>query len=58
VSKDDTVSIVMPIKPVGERFNKRAQKWAEGLYRNDKRYTDPNYKLHSFLKWLNPLHIL
>jgi len=26
------------------------------LYRNDKKYTDPNYKLHSFLQNLNPLH--
>ena len=29
ISRDDTVSIVMPIKPVGDRFNKKAQKWAE-----------------------------
>ena len=29
ISKDDSVSIVMPIKPVGDRFNKKAQKRAE-----------------------------
>lgn len=54
ISKEDTVSIVMPIKPIGDWFNKKAQKWAEGLYRNDRRYTDPNYKLKSILSKLNP----
>jgi hypothetical protein len=44
----------MPIKPIGDWFNKKAQKWAEGLYRNDRRYTDPNYKLKSILSKLNP----
>ena len=39
ISQYDTASIIMPIKPVGDRFNKKAQKWAEGLYRNDKEYT-------------------
>ncbi len=58
ISKEDTVSVVMPIKPIGDWFNKRAQKWAEGLYRNDKKYTDPNYKLHNFLKNLNPFNWL
>jgi len=56
ISKEDTVSVVMPIKPVGDWFNKKAQKWAEWLYRNDKKYTDPKYKLHSFLRNLNPFH--
>lgn len=54
IPKEDTVSIVMPIKPIGDWFNKKAQKWAEGLYRNDRRYTDPNYKLKSILSKLNP----
>lgn len=58
ISTQDTVSIVMPIKPVGDWFNKKAQKWAEGLYRNDKKYTEPNYKLHSFLKSLNPFNLI
>lgn len=29
ISRDDTVSVVMPIKPLGSWFNKIAQKWAE-----------------------------
>ena len=58
ISRDDTVTIVMPIKPIGDRFNKKAQKFAEGLYRNDRRYTDPNYKAKRFLAWLNPFHLL
>lgn len=33
VSKYDTLSIVMPIKPVGRSFNKRAQFVADALYR-------------------------
>lgn len=33
VSKYDTVSVVMPIKPVGRSFNKRAQFVADALYR-------------------------
>ena len=33
VSKYDTVSIVMPIKPAGRDFNKRAQFVADALYR-------------------------
>jgi hypothetical protein len=36
ISKYDTVSVVIPIKPVGDWMNKKAQKWANGLYRNDK----------------------
>jgi hypothetical protein len=29
ISRYDTVSIVMPIKPVGDWFNRKSQKWAE-----------------------------
>lgn len=58
ISQYDTVSIVIPIKPVGEWMNKRAQKWANGLYRNDKKYTDPHYKIKSFLKYLNPFALI
>lgn len=38
MSSEDTFTIVMPIKPVGDRFNKRAKKWATGLYRRDTFY--------------------
>jgi len=58
ISQYDTVSIVMPIKPVGDWMNKKAQKWANGLYRNDKKYTDPNYKIKSFFKYLNPFSLI
>jgi hypothetical protein len=58
ISQYDTVSIVIPIKPVGEWMNKKAQKWANGLYRNDKKYTDPNYKIKNFFKYLNPFALI
>lgn len=58
VSRYDTVSIVVPIKPVGEWMNKKAQRWANGLYRNDKKYTDPNHKVKTFFSYLNPLKFL
>ena len=59
VSRYDTLSIVMPIKPIGERFNKKAQKRAEGLYRNDKAYTAYNDNiLIRILKILNPFALL
>ena len=49
----------MPIKPIGERFNKKAQKRAEGLYRNDKAYTAYNDNiLIRILKILNPFALL
>lgn len=38
MSSEDTFTMVMPIKPVGDRFNRKAQKWATGLYRRDKFY--------------------
>ena len=38
MSNEDTFSIVIPIKPVWEKFNKRAKKWASGLYRREKFY--------------------
>jgi hypothetical protein len=58
ISTYDTVSIVIPIKPVGEWMNKRAQKWANGLYRNDKQYTDPNHAMKTFFSYLNPFKLL
>lgn len=58
VSRYDTVSVVIPIKPVGEWMNKKAQKRSNGLYRNDKKYTDPNYRLKSFFSYLNPFKLI
>lgn len=58
ISPYDTVSIVMPIKPVGEWMNKKAQKRSNGLYRNDKRYTDPHYRVKKFFKYLNPFALI
>ncbi len=38
MSTEDTFTIVMPIKPISGKFNKTAQKWANGLYRKDTFY--------------------
>lgn len=38
MSNEDTFSIVVPIKPIGEKFNGKAKKWASGLYRREKFY--------------------
>ena len=34
ISRYDTLSIIMPIKPLGDRFNKRSQKAVDRLYKN------------------------
>jgi hypothetical protein len=54
ISRYDTATIVIPIKPVGDRFNKKAQRRAEGLYRNDKKYVDGDSILMEILKAINP----
>ncbi len=36
----DTFDVLLTIKPVGSSFNKKAQKWAEWLYRNDSDYVN------------------
>lgn len=38
ISRYDTATIIMPIKPLGNRFNKKIQRRADGLYRNDIKY--------------------
>lgn len=38
MSTEDTFSIVMPLKPASDSFNKKAKKWATGLYRRDEFY--------------------
>lgn len=34
ISRYDTLSIIMPIKPLGDRFNKKSQKAVDRLYKN------------------------
>jgi hypothetical protein len=38
ISRYDTATLIMPIKPIGEWFNRKTQRRADGLYRNDVRY--------------------
>lgn len=40
MNNEDTFSIIIPIKPVWEKFNKIAKKWASGLYRREKFYVE------------------
>lgn len=54
ISNEDTFTIQITIKPVGARFNNKALKWSEWLYRNDTKYTDPKHRYH----YLNPLNII
>lgn len=51
MANDDTFSIVMPIKPIGVKFNKTAKKWATGLYRKDNFYVKGGSHLW---KWFFP----
>jgi len=38
VNQDDNLYLLRNVKPVGNRFNKKAKEWATGLYRNDKTF--------------------
>lgn len=38
MSSEDTFTVVLPVKPVGNKFNQKAKKWATGLYRRDDFY--------------------
>ncbi|MEI8092062.1 MAG: hypothetical protein WCG98_07915 [bacterium] len=58
ISRYDTATIIIPIKPLGNRFNRKTQRRSEGLYRNDKRYTDEGSVFVSFLKYVNPFHFI
>ncbi|MCX6823120.1 MAG: hypothetical protein NTX91_03980 [candidate division SR1 bacterium] len=58
ISRYDTASIVIPIKPVGDWFNKKAQRRAEGLYRNDKKYVDGENIILRILKAINPFRLI
>ncbi|MBP6911189.1 hypothetical protein KBC03_06455 [Patescibacteria group bacterium] len=52
MSTEDTFSIVMPLKPAGDGFNRKAKKWATGLYRRDTFYVKGGHT-HRW-KWLIP----
>lgn len=41
IGDSDTFDISMTCRPMGSAFNKKAQRWAEGLYRNDKNFINP-----------------
>ena len=59
VSNEDTFSIVIPIKPIGDTFNIKAKKWASGLYRREKFYMQGGKKRSVFLKvLLAPWHFI
>ena len=51
-SNEDTLDIILTIKPEWDDFNKRAQKRAEWLYRNDSRYTSPDARYVSVFHFL------
>lgn len=52
MSTEDTFSIVMPLKPAGDAFNRKAKKWATGLYRRDEFYVKWG---HTYVwKWFIP----
>lgn len=38
MSTEDTFTIIMPVKPIGGKFNRKAQRRATGLYRKDTFY--------------------
>lgn len=42
ISRYDTLSIIIPIKPMGEEFNKKAQKAVDRLYKNLSLYESGN----------------
>ncbi len=58
ISRYDTATILMPIKPLGNRFNAKTQKRADGLYRNDIKYVEGANILLRILKALNPFRLL
>lgn len=41
IPKEDEFHVLLICKPVGKRYNKKAAKWADGLYRNDETYIQP-----------------
>ena len=41
IGDSDTFDIAMTCRPMGSAFNKKAQRWAEWLYRNDKNFINP-----------------
>ena len=57
MSTEDTFSIVMPIKPIGDKFNKNAKRRATGLYRKDTFYVKGG-KRHMWKRFFPPYRII
>lgn len=57
MSTEDTFSIVMPIKPIGDKFNRKAKKRATGLYRKDNFYVKGG-KRHMWKRLLPPYWVI
>jgi len=52
ISRYDTLSIVMPIKPLGDRFNKKSQKAVDRLYKNlSLRGTRNAWRMYFIMPW-------
>jgi hypothetical protein len=58
ISRYDTATIIVPIKPIGDRFNRKAQRRAEGLYRNDKKYAEGQNIFVRILRAINPFKLV
>ena len=52
MSPEDTFTIVMPVKPIGDSFNKKAKNRATGLYRRDTFYVKGGH--NRIRKWFFP----
>ncbi len=51
IPTEDSFSIIITIKPEWNKFNKKAQKLADALYRKDKSVTDPKPLRKKLLPW-------
>ncbi len=51
ISSEDSFTVILTIKPEGDAFNKKAQKFAEALYKKDKSVTDRKPLWKRLLPW-------
>ncbi len=51
IPAEDAFTVIMTIKPEGNKFNKQAQKFAEALYKKDKSVTDRKPLWEKLLPW-------
>lgn len=51
ISAEDTFSIIMTIKPEGNKFNKAAQRFADALYKKDESITNRKPLWKRLLPW-------